>query len=263
MRAMLSVFRMRFKLETQYRGAALGGILCQIFFGLILIALYGALYATRGQDIPFGSVVTYVWLQQALFRMLFSSDSELAQTISTGGMAYEMCRPVSLYGFFFARVTAMKLVGSLMRATPMMLVAALLPSGWGIEAPASAAAFLLFLLGILMGLFCVTALEMINVAVTMRTIDNRGISAMLNLLMLTFSGNLLPLTLFPDSWQRIIRFLPYSQLLDAPIRLYNGQAVLSEAPEMLLIQGFWVLSLAALGVFMWRTNLKRIVVQGG
>ncbi len=263
MRALLSVFKMRFKLETQYRGAALGGIVCQIFFGLILIALYTALYASRGQDVPLESVVTYVWLQQALFRLLLSSDSELAQTVGTGGMAYEMCRPVSLYGFYYSRIAAMKLVGSAMRAAPMVLFAALLPHGWGMMAPVSMPAFLLFLAGILLGLLCVTALEMITVSVTMRTLDNRGISAMLNLLMMTFSGNILPLTLFPDAWQRVIRYLPYSQLLDAPIRLYTGQAALSQAPAMLLIQGFWALALIGFGAYLWHSNLKKIVVQGG
>ena len=43
MKAYLSVFRLRRRLETQYRGAALGGIICQMFFGLVLIALYRAL----------------------------------------------------------------------------------------------------------------------------------------------------------------------------------------------------------------------------
>ena len=37
MKAYLSVFRMRLRMETQYRGAALGGIVWQIFFGLLRI----------------------------------------------------------------------------------------------------------------------------------------------------------------------------------------------------------------------------------
>ena len=43
MRAYLSAFRMRRRLEVQYRGAVLGGIICQMFFGLILIAVYRTL----------------------------------------------------------------------------------------------------------------------------------------------------------------------------------------------------------------------------
>ena len=59
MKAYLSVFRIRRKMELKYRGAMLGGILCQMFFGLILIALYRALYAGKPQaTMPFSSVAT-------------------------------------------------------------------------------------------------------------------------------------------------------------------------------------------------------------
>ena len=78
MRAYLSVFRMRWKMELQYRGAVVGGVICQMFFGLILAALYRALYAGKPQSMPLSSVTTYVWLQQAFFRMLFATDGELS-----------------------------------------------------------------------------------------------------------------------------------------------------------------------------------------
>lgn len=52
MKALFSVFCLRRKAETQYRGAVLGGIACQFFFGLILIAVYRALYETRPQCLP-------------------------------------------------------------------------------------------------------------------------------------------------------------------------------------------------------------------
>lgn len=261
--AYLSTFRMRWKMETQYRGAALGGIFCQVFFGLILIALYRALYANRPQALPLSSVVTYVWLQQGFFRMLLSSDSDLSDKIRTGGIAYDLCRPLNLYGYYYARTMAQKLMGSLLRAVPMLVFAALLPEGWGLCAPASLPALALFLPGVGLGLLCVCALENITMGLAMRTIDSKGVQGLLNLLMMIFSGNILPLALFPDAWQRVITLLPYAQLLDAPIRLYTGEWALAEAPRVLLTQGAWVLSLFAAGLLLWRQNMKRMIVQGG
>ena len=236
MRSYLSAFRLRRKMELQYRGAMLGGIICQMAFGLILIALYRALYASKAQALPLNHVVTYVWLQQAFFRMLLASDSDLLDKIRTGGIAYDLCRPVSLYGFYYARIVAQKITGSLMRAIPMLLFAALLPEGWGICLPASVPGFLLSLLALLLGLLCVSALENITMAFTMRTLDPRGIQGMLNLLMMTLSGNILPLTLFPDSWQKVITLLPYAQLLDAPIRLYTGAYPPESALKVIAVQ---------------------------
>ncbi len=263
MRAYLSVFRMRWKMELQYRGAVVGGVICQMFFGLILIALYRALYAGKPQTMPLSSVTTYVWLQQAFFRMLLSSDDELLDKIRTGNIAYDLCRPVQLYGFYFARIAAQKLLGSLLRAAPMMAFALLLPEGWGVTAPVSPAAFLVSLLALGFGFLCMCAMENLIMAVSMRTLDHRGMSAMLHLLTTLLAGNILPLTLFPDAWQRVITALPYAQMLDAPIRLYTGERLLSEAPAMLALQAFWTAALIALGLLLWQRNRKRLIVQGG
>ncbi|MBR1584647.1 MAG: ABC-2 family transporter protein [Clostridia bacterium] len=261
--AYFSAFRMRWKMEWQYRGAAIGGLLCQMFFGLILVALYRVLYAGAPQDRPLASVVTYVWLQQAFFRMLTAADSDLTDKIRTGDIAYDLCRPLHLYGYYYVRVMAQKMLGSLMRGVPMLTIAALLPAGWGMAAPASPGGLVLALLGLGLGLLCMCAIENITVGLTMRTLDPKGIQAMLNLLMMILAGNILPLTLFPDRWQRVITLLPYAQMLDAPIRLYTGEWALTQAPRVLLTQAVWAVILAALGMSLWRQNQKRLIVQGG
>lgn len=263
MKAYLSIFRMRRRMETQYRGAVLGGLICQVFFGIILIAIYRALYAGKPQDIPLSHVTTYVWLQQAFFRMLVASDPELTDKIRTGAIAYDLCRPLDLYGYYYARIAAQKLTGSFLRALPMLVLAALLPEGWGLCLPASLPAFLISVTGLVLGLFCVSALENITMGFTMRTLDPRGMQGMLNLLMMTLSGNILPLTLFPDSWQRVITLLPHAQLLDTPIRIYTGEYTLTQAPEALLIQCGWILLLILAGRAFWRTNQRKLVIQGG
>ena len=263
MKAYLSVFRMRWKMELQYRGAVVGGILCQIFFGLIYVALYRALYAGKPQAMPLSSVVTYVWLQQAFFRMLLSSDEDLMDKIRTGNIAYDLCRPMQLYGFYYARIAAQKLLGSLLRAAPMVIFAVCLPEGWGIRLPASPAALAFAVLGLAFGFLCMCAMENLIMAFSMRTLDFRGVSAMMHLLTMLLSGNVLPLTLFPDSWQRAITALPFAQLLDAPIRLYTGERQLRDASGALGMQALWTVLLISLGLLLWRKNQKRLIVQGG
>ena len=263
MKAYLSVFGMRLRLETQYRGAVLGGVACQVFFGLILVTVYRALYFGKPQSMPLSHITTYVWLQQAFFRMLLASDADLMDKIRTGGIVYDLCRPLHLYGFYYARIMAQKLMGSLLRAVPMLIFAALLPEGWGISLPASLPALALAVAALLLGLCCVCAMENITMAFTMRTLDPRGFQAMLNLLMMILSGNILPLTLYPDSWQRLITLLPYAQMLDAPIRLYTGEYALEQAPEVLLLQAVWTVLLVSLGLLGWHRNQSRMIIQGG
>ena len=263
MRAYFSVFRMRLKMELQYRGAMIGGIICQMFFGIVLVALYHALYESKSQAMPIEQVATYVWLQQAFFRMMVATDPDLNDKIKNGSISYDMCRPVNLYWFYYIRVAAQKLMGSLMRGIPMMIVAFLLPKGWGMSLPTSVSGLCSGLVALFLGLLCMCALENITMAFTMRTLDPRGMQSLLNLLMVTLSGNLLPLTLFPDSWQKVITMLPYAQLLDAPIRLYSGEYPVSDMPVVLLRQAGWAAVLILLGIWMWESNRKKMIIQGG
>ena len=259
-----TAFRLRALLETQYRGAALGGIVTQMAFGLALIFLYQALYRSGGDtSAPFSQIVTYVWLQQAFFRVLFTSDSALNEAILSGAVAYELCRPVDTYFCWFLRSLAQKTVGGVMRAVPLFLFAALLPSPISIAPPSGTGALMLALSSLAIGLLCISAIGSIQSAVTMRTLDPRGIANVIQMLIFFLSGNLIPLTLFPESWQAFVRYQPFSQALDLPIRLYTGSVPMEDILPSLLIQLLWLAALIGLGKSLWRRNLRRITIQGG
>ena len=258
----LSVFRLRAQLETQYRAAAFGGLVTQAFFGIVLICLYTALF--DGSDPKMlGETITYVWLQQMFFRMMLNTDGELMDMILTGSIAYTMIRPVDQHAYWLMRDVAARLVGALMRLMPMVLLQFFLPAGMRMALPQSPLAFGQFAVSLTLGAVCLAEIGQIVNGVVMITLDRRGISAMINLIMMIFSGNIIPLTLFPDRAQALIRFQPFAQALDAPTRMYlQAQA----APEWLLsvaVQITWIALLAALGRAMWAWRLNRMTVQGG
>lgn len=257
----LSAFRVRALLETQYRGAALGGMITQAFFGLVFVALYQALYRSgSGGATSLAGTITYVWMQQLCFRTLISNEPELNERVLSGGIVYDLCRPLDPWGWWFSRAVAQKLVGMLMRSTPMVLLQFLLPMDYRMQGPASLLAAAQFLLSFLLGLGVIAAVDAIRSAAVMRTLDARGVSAMIQLLMMTFSGNIIPLTLFPESTQALIRFQPFAQALDAPIRLYLGEGGFLQT---LAVQGAWLILLTLLGRAMWRRELTRVTIQGG
>lgn len=266
-RAWRTAFQLRARMELQYRAAAVGGFVTQLFFALILLFLYQALdkAGTRpGQTlIPFASTVTYVWIQQSFFRLLFGSDPGLAQAILSGDLAYELCRPVSLFPYWLIRILAQKMVASLMRAWPLLLVASFLPEPWRLTWPDDPRLILAFVLSLSLGMVTVSLLDALMAGVTMRTLDPRGITNVISMLSLFFSGNLLPLPLFPDAWQGWLQALPFAQSLDGPIRLLTGQTALSGLTGLLLRQMAWIGLLALMGHLLWRHNLKRLTIQGG
>lgn len=261
-RPYLTVFRLRALMETQYRAAALGGLVTQVFFGLVYIFLYTTLYAGESPEM-LRDTITYVWLQQMFFRMMFSTDGELTNLIMNGGIAYMLVRPVDQHRFWVCRDVGGRLVGAMMRLIPMVAIQFLLPKELRISLPDGWLSLVQFGTSLLLGCVCLCELMSILDAINMKTLDKRGVSAILNLTMMTFSGNVIPLTLFPDSLQTLIRYQPFSQALDAPIRMYQSCASLPEWALNVAVQAGWILILRWVSRAMWQKRLDNMIVQGG
>lgn len=100
----------RFRVLLHYRAAAIAGVWTQVMFGLVLVMIYEGFYrssSAAAQPMAFSQVASYVWLNQALIAMLpWNTDPEVRAMVRSGGVAYELCRPVDLYGLWFVRVLA-------------------------------------------------------------------------------------------------------------------------------------------------------------
>ena len=152
----LSFFRLRFAMGLQYRTAALAGIVTQFVWGFMEIMIFKAFYRADAASFPmsFQATVSYIWLQQA-FLSLFAAwmmDNEIFPMIINGDVAYELCRPVSIYDMWFARNAANRLARAVLRCLPILAVAAFLPEPYGIAAPAGLSCFVMFLLAMVLGL---------------------------------------------------------------------------------------------------------------
>lgn len=117
------------KRQLAYRTAAYAGIVTQIVFGLVLVAIFAAFYA-NGIKAPMNlpQVTTYIWLGQAFFAMTPYSvipDAELREQIRDGSVATELLRPVDLHSLWMARTLASKLAPTALRCIPVIVVATL------------------------------------------------------------------------------------------------------------------------------------------
>ena len=115
LRAYRTAFAVHARQVSRYRGAAVGGMVTQLFFGVMLVALYEAL---AGSGTLFRETATYVWLQQIFFRAFFTSDGEINEQIMSGSVCYTLLRPVDLHFWCVCREMAAKIVGVVMRILP-------------------------------------------------------------------------------------------------------------------------------------------------
>ena len=253
----------RFRALLQYRAAALAGMATQLFWGLIRVMIFEAFYrsTTAGQPMSAGEVMTYIWLGQAFFAILPSrADDDMREQIRSGGVGYELLRPVDLYAFWYCRSLAWRSAPVLLRAPPLIVFALLLvnmdpPASWD-----SAAAFALSMCAAILLSAAFTTLFNITL---MWTISGDGVNALAPAFVMVLSGMLLPVPLYPDWAQTALNILPFRGLMDTPFRLYMGHIPSSALALHLAHQLAWTVAIVILGRWILSRGIRRLVIQGG
>jgi ABC-2 type transport system permease protein len=262
-----SVLKLRLLNGMQYRASALAGVATQFFWGFMYIMIFEAFYehSTLTPPISLKELITYIWLQQSLlaFIMLWFRDNELFDLITSGNIAYELCRPCEIYGFWYAKLLAQRLSSALLRCFPILIVSFFLPEPYRMTFPPNLTTGLVFLLSLILGLFLLVAISMfiyISVFITMSPV---GSTLMIGVLGEFFAGLIIPIPLMPDWLQNIAYLLPFRLTADFPFRVYSGHIPQDEAIIGLLVQLCWLVFLVWLGRVALNEALRRVVVQGG
>lgn len=267
MKKYLALFRIRFTANLQYRAAALGGIATQFAWGFMLILSFSAFHRANPSafPMPFSQTVSYIWLQQAFLAlfMVWFFESDIFAAITEGNIAYELARPMDLYGKWFCQSAANRLSRAVLRALPILLVAFLLPAPFRAELPASAGQAALFLFSAGLGLSVVVAFNMLIYVSTFYTLSPTGIRIISAVLADFLAGAVLPLSFFPQPFRAIAELLPFAAMQNMPLRIYAGNITGAEAISGLFLQAFWLAALVAAGRLLMKNALRRVVVQGG
>lgn len=263
MRALAAIVRTRFLLLLHYRAAALAGVVTQVFFGLVLVAVMRAFYASAPEaaPLPLADAITYLWLSQAFFSLLpWRADAEVRAMINSGGIAHELLRPVDLHAGWLARAVALKTAPVLLRAAPLFVLAMLF---LGLRPPASAEAALLWILAFAGAVALASAFTVLLNISLLWTLSADGVQFLAPVLATMLSGLLVPLPLFPDGLQPVLAALPFRGLMDTPHRVWIGALTGGAAWAAMAHQWLWTAALVWLGRRWLAAGLRRVVIQGG
>lgn len=267
MKKYLSFFRIRFVNALQYRAAALAGMATQFFWGGMLLLMFAAFYRSAPESFPmeFQELSSYIWLQQAFLAMLnsWAFENDIFEAISTGNIAYELCRPMGLYGQWFVKATANRMARAVLRCVPILVFASLLPYPYGLSLPPDVATAVLFVFSLFLALGVVVAFTMVIYIITFYTISPTGVRMAATSAAELLSGSLLPLPFFPDGLRQAAELLPFASMQNVPLRVYSGELSGQAAVWGVSLQVFWLIALLALGMWMMHRALRRVVVQGG
>lgn len=262
-----SLLRQQLISRLQFRAAFFSKITTNTFWGFVR-AIILFTYITHGAEQPgltAAQAVGMVWLGQIAMNLMPGAGMDFGvwDSIKTGGVAYELLRPMNLYANWFTRAIAVKLAPFLSAVVPITAVALLIPGGLGLMPPVSPAHLLACVVTLMTGLLVSCGWILISYALLMDARFGDAVSRLSMSIVQLLAGGILPLQLWPERWQAFLKYQPFAGIMDLPLRFYVGAAPLYEFPGIVALQLIWGAVFIALGNHWIKRTQKLLVIQGG
>jgi ABC-2 type transport system permease protein len=256
------VLRTAARQQWVYRSELVARAVQMVLFMGVFMALWSTAFAVGGRSELAGfSLAEMVWYLAMAETVVLSTSRvfmDISEQVKAGDLAYTLARPLS-YPFFQVanslggstpRFLLNLLTGAAVVAVGLRQVAGSLPGLVAFLGVAALALLLDALLAVLIGLAAFW-IEEVN-----------PIYWIYSKLLFTVGGLFLPLEMFPDWLQRVVRWLPFQYISYVPARTFVrfepafvAQAVAGQVIYVVLLTGAVLL--------VWRAAQRRMVVHGG
>ena len=256
-------FALRFvKVKLAYRASFWIDFIFDSLFVFMQVYVWRALLhagAVDGVTLP--QMTTYVALSKGI-RALTRTSAELVieERLESGNICFDLVRPLS-----FRRQMALSDAGRcvtelMFHAIPAFFLVAVV---FGVTPPASFEGSIIFTALLILGVVVSYYIRYIVGLLSFFFIKASSLSWVFGTIEGFLSGGLVPLWFYPDWLVRIAMAIRFRFIYFTPISVYLGKTTGSDLRSELLMYGVWIVLLVAIESFLWRSAIRRLVVQGG
>ncbi|MBQ2257655.1 MAG: ABC-2 family transporter protein [Lachnospiraceae bacterium] len=258
----------QFKRNLAYKGSFYLFILTSLFGPFISYYLWSAIYGSSGGGMLGGltqsEMIIYVFMSYVTSSLVTVGVSDaISDDVMEGTVAMTLIKPID----YRMRLIFMALGEALYRfLAPVIFVwigleiykAAVL--GLGVTPVIN---ILLYILSVIMSIFIHLLFDFCFGMVAFVTTYMFGMNMAKEALLGFLSGQLIPISFFPQVLQQIFEFLPFSSMIYVPVMVYLGKYSGMELAFVLGRQLLWIVLLYAFGSYLWSRITKRLIVLGG
>lgn len=91
-----------------------------------------------------------------------------------------------------------------------------------------------------------------------------GLSTVKKIVIMVFSGLLIPLQFFPEVLRRVLTYLPFQAIYHTPLSLITNPALtMADYVRMVGIQAVWVVIMFGVGRLFYSQAIKAVTINGG
>lgn len=206
-------------------------------------------------------MVTYGILGMALEIFLdVGPEWYITTQVRTGAIDTDLMKPLDFHLHMLARSAGEMMFSLGVLALPSFAIGYYL---FDLRLPGDMTTSLLFAVSLIFSFFVFFHISFLLGALTVITLDIRSISWAYYSLVSFFSGQIVPLWLFPDLLRKISEVLPFQAIYYIPMSIYIKTLSGGAALQALGVQVFWAIVLVLFSRWAWSRVHARLTIQGG
>ncbi|MCR5804495.1 MAG: ABC-2 family transporter protein [Clostridia bacterium] len=253
--------------SLQFRLGTAVTLFGNLIYLVLVYFLWKSIYASSGVEVvngmSFTDTMIYLILATALFNFLeMFIVWDMSRSIQSGKIILDLLKPMKYKRYMFWSYSGSHVVLFLLSFLPTFVVVMIVTHG----AIPMGLNLLYFVISTVLALIVNFNIEMSVATICLYTESTWGINIVKETIVLLLSGASIPLAFFPETFRKIVQFLPFRAVYDIPLTVLlrkNG----SDTPRGLLtllgLQLGWAVVLTILSTLFWNHSVKRITVNGG
>jgi ABC-2 type transport system permease protein len=262
-RVYLEFARVGFVNTLAYRLRYFTGIVTYFIYVSVYYFIWKAIYehSTSIEGFDFAHMLTYIGVGWIIRSFYFNNiDQDIAYQVMEGRLAMDLIKPVNIQLMHIMRAAGESVFRLGLLTLPTAVVLFLV---YPLRPPASLGHAGAFFVSVIMSFLIVAAINFAVGTFALRLQSILGLLRAKFFLLELFSGLLLPISFFPQVFQKMFGVMPFEYISYVPMLIYLGQLSGGRLARALGVQLLWVAILLALGSAMWRWSVRKVIIQGG
>lgn len=261
----LSLLRVGILEEMQYRLGAAVKLFGNVIYLIIIYFLWKAIFSCSPTDVvngmTFEDTMIYLVLASALFStMEMYVTWQMGRSVQTGDIVLDLLRPIGYTTYNLLLFSGNTLVSVLVNLLPTMVIVYFITGGGF----ALSVNLIFFAVAVFMGTILNYFINFFVGTICFYTESIWGINIMKEVVVMLLSGASIPLAFFPDTFQKVVYYLPFQAIYNTPLTLLiNNSLSMQDRMGMLGIQLFWLIVVGIISQAFVSVSMRRITVNGG
>lgn len=212
-------------------------------------------------DVNKKNMLTYTTISILMSNMLsIGIQYTILEDIRSGNISFSLLRPANTFLLYFSKDIGELFVSIFQKNIPLLLISCVF---FGLPLPASSFHFIFFLFSFVCSFLINWLLAALMGLLAFKTLSIGPLMAVKGNLLKLLSGSIVPLWFFPNTFQKVLEFLPFVSIYQFPLGIYIGKYSISESIYKIIFQILWTVALYIVFLCCKKKIQNILLIQGG